>query len=194
MDKPLIYRASNTNEALRQGEILAGVIRYKPIPDESTDGSFVINSFQPIIYPYTIIVSQDCDLDWDYQARKSGKSRSKILHSVLLCEVSIAQAVMDRDSISSNHWMNFVKNNFHLRYHFFEKVPSECASNQEELPELTVDFKKIFSVDVEFLYYLIGKNEVIRLAVMESPYLEHFSQRYHAFHSRVALPEPHQSV
>lgn len=55
MPKSLIYRASDEKEALRQGEILTGVIQFRPVPDESSPEPEK-TQFKPIIHPYTIIV------------------------------------------------------------------------------------------------------------------------------------------
>jgi len=65
MPESVIYRASDAKEALRQGELLTGVIHFKPVPDKS---SLNIDQtlFKPILHPYAIIVHQDCELDWDY--------------------------------------------------------------------------------------------------------------------------------
>jgi hypothetical protein len=200
MDTSLIYRASNINEALRQGEILAEVVQYKLILEELPNISFPVNESLNlkatfITYPYVIVISQDCDLDWDYKARKDGIKPFKKLDSILLCQVYTAQDVRTppgESRLKSELW-NYIKTNRDRQYHFLEKVPSQFSLNKKDLPEFTVDFKKIFSVDTETLYYLIENNVVNRLTVLQSPYLEHFSQRYHAFHGRVGLPEDHQS-
>jgi hypothetical protein len=216
-----IYRASNGDEALRQGEILAGVVSYKPsltlkethketqeINDPQAPGTNdpkiqeikdkIGRTFKsdctPIFYPYAIIINQNCDLDWDYNARKNQNQPNKLLNSILLCEVFSAKEIRydKKYSINTKEW-DFVKSNRHQQYHFFEKVPPECTSNQEELPELTVDFKRIFAVDADFLYFLVENNIAKRCTVLNSPYLEHFSHHYYAFHGRVALPAQHES-
>ncbi|MGB3264368.1 MAG: hypothetical protein WBA89_10440 [Microcoleus sp.] len=56
MRKPWIYRASNDKEALRQGEILTGLIQVKPVASESSPNLDQIQ-FKPIVHPYAIIVS-----------------------------------------------------------------------------------------------------------------------------------------
>lgn len=94
--------------------------------------------------------------------------------------------------MNSQQW-NLVKTNRHEQYHFFEKVPPECELLQQGLPELTVDFKRVFAIDVEFLYSQTTYKYVQRRTVLISPYLEHFSNRYRYFHGRVALPAPHES-
>jgi len=81
----------------------------------------------------------------------------------------------------------------HERFYFFEKVLPECEIEQEGLPELTADFKKVFAIDSATLYRQIELGIVKRRTVLGSPYLEHFSQRYHSFHGRVALPFQYES-
>jgi hypothetical protein len=193
MPKSVIYRASDEKEALRQGEILTGLVHFKPVPDKSSS-NLNDTKFKPIIHPYAIIVHQDCELDWDYTARQNQNQPNKLLDSISLCEVYKAQEIrFDKNrEINSSEW-NFVKTNRHQQYHFFEKVPSECELNQEGLPELTVDFKKVFTIDAEFLYHEIYIRAAQRRTVLSSPYLEHFSHRYHSFHGRVALPAPYES-
>jgi len=195
MSKPLIYRASNDKEALRQGEILTGLIQVKPVASESSPNFDQIQyfdqiQFKPIVHPYAIIVTQNCDLDWDYSARQNRDKPNKLLNSILFCQVFTAQEI--RPNQNSADW-NLVKSNRSQQYHFLEKIPLERESYQEGIPELTVDFKKIFAIDADFLYHQINNNFAKRRAVLESPYLEDFSHRYHDFHGRVALPAQHES-
>jgi hypothetical protein len=194
MSKSLIYRASDEKEALRQGEILTGLIQFIPVYNESSPELEKIQ-FKPIIHPYAIIVSQDCDLDWDYTARQNQDKPYKLLNSVIFCQVYTAQEIRhDKtiSTISSSEW-NFVKSNRYQQYHFLEKIPADCELSQEGLPELTVDFKKVFAIDAEDLYYQISNNIARRRTILESPYLEHLSHRYHDYQGRVALPAQHES-
>lgn len=189
-----IYRASNQSEALRQGEILTGVIQLNPVLNEVSP-SFDDIELQEKIHPYAIIISQDCDLDWDYKARQNNSQSNKLLNSIILCEVYTAQDIRSNKTnpeMNSQQW-NLVKTNRHEQYHFFEKVSLEYDLLKEGLPELTVDFKKVFGVDAQFLYHQIKFNKVQRRAELVSPYLENFSNRYHYFHGRVALPFPYES-
>jgi hypothetical protein len=188
-----MYRASNEKEALRQGEILTGIIQFVPIPAESSSDEKNIQ-FKSILHPYAIIITQDCDLDWDYTARQSGGKANKLLNSVIFCEVYTAEDIRyDKNrEMNSSEW-NLVKTNRHQQYHFFEKVPSDCDLTEKGLPELTVDFKKVFAIDAEYLYHQISSRIARRLTLLECRYLEHFSHRYHDYHGRVALPAQYQS-
>ncbi|MEH2336970.1 hypothetical protein [Nostoc sp.] len=197
MPEKQIYRASNETEALRQGEILSGVIQFKPVqfkpvPNE-TSSSFENLDFIRKMHPYAIVVSQDCDLDWDYKAKQNKSQPNKLLNSIILCEVYAAEDIRSNKAnsdMNSQQW-NLVKTNRHEQYHFFEKVTPEYELIKQGLPELTVDFKQVFGIDSQFLYDQLKTKQTQRRTVLESPYLEHFSYRYHCFHGRIALPSPH---
>lgn len=199
MTKRVIYqrvlKSTRNSIALRQGEILTGVIQYKPVINQLSKQTQEL-SFETIIHPYVIIVTQDCDLDWDYRARKSPETQSaKLLNSVILCEIATAQEVRDikdKQVMNSKAW-DLITSHRHERYYFFEKIPPECEGEKEGLPELTADFKKVFGIDAATLYHQIKVGVVKRRTTLISPYSEHFSQRYNSFHNRVALPSQYES-
>jgi hypothetical protein len=193
MEERAIYQVSDKGSSLRQGEILTGVVQYTPVVIELMQEEQEL-SFDAILHPYAIVVTQDCDLDWDYRARQTTNSQpSKLLNSVILCEIATAREIRDTaDDMNSAAW-KLVVSHRHERYYFFEKIPPAYETEQEGLPELTADFKKVFGIDGETLYHHIELGIVKRRAVLASPYLEHFSRRYHSFHGRVALPFQYES-
>jgi hypothetical protein len=193
MEERAIYQASDKGSSLRQGELLTGVIQYRPIIDELSQQTQEL-SFEAVLHPYTIVITQDCDLDWDYKARCAENVQlSKLLNSVILCEIADAKEVRNTaDHMNSKEW-KLVESHRHERFYFFEKIPPECEAEQEGLPELTADFKKVFGIDAAALYRQIEIGVVKRRAVLISPYLEHFSKRYYSFHGRVALPSQYES-
>jgi len=77
---------------------------------------------------------------------------------------------------------------------FFQAITPELDLEQSGLPELSLDFKRVFGIDAESLYYQVTNSIAKRRSILVSPYLEHFSTRYHFFHQRVALPSPIMSV
>lgn len=187
------YQLSIKNTPLRQGEILTNVTQYNPVASElslNTEELF----FESVIHPYAIVVTQDCDLDWDYKARQSGNDKtSKLLNSIILCEISTAQEVRNTtDNMNSKEW-NLVQSNRHERFYFFEIIPLEFELEKIGLPELTADFKKVFGIDSATLYRQIELGYAKRRTVLSNPYLENFSQRYHSFQGRVALPSQYES-
>lgn len=195
MKKQAIYQPSIKNSSLRQGEILTDVVQYNPVVSEiSLEAEYL--SFEPIIHPYAIVVTQDCDLDWDYRARQTGNAQpSKLLNSIILCEIATAREVRDiadKNVMNRKEW-ELVESQRHERFYFFEKISVECELEQIGLPEMTADFKKVFGINSETLYRQIELGIAKRRAVLSSPYLEHFSRRYHSFHGRVALPSQYES-
>jgi hypothetical protein len=191
MEERAIYLASDKESSLRQGEILTGVVQYNPVIDEIPK-EFQELSFTPIIHPYAIVITQDCDLDWDYKARVTNNNPAKFLNSIVLCEIGTAESIRSTDGINRKEWELVIAHR-HERFYFFEKIPPKCEVEQEGLPELTADFKKVFGIDAATLYRQIELGIVKRRAVLASPYLEHFSRRYHSFHGRVALPFQYES-
>jgi len=192
MEERLIYQPSKKDFSLRQGEILTGVVQYNPVIEQI---SLELQElpFTPISHPYAIIVTQDCDLDWDYKARKNSSNSAKILNSIVLCEIDTAEGIRNNtDGMNRKEW-DLVVAHRHERFYFFEKISSKHEMEQEGLPELTADFKKVFGLDAATLYRQIELGIVKRRTVLISPYLEHFSRRYYSFHSRVALPFQYES-
>lgn len=192
MEERVIYQTSDKGSSLRQGEILTGVVQYNPVIDDICLELQEL-SFTPIVHPYAIVITQDCDLDWDYKAREiNDKSSGKLLNSVVLCEIDTAKAIRDTDGINRKEW-ELVTAHRHERFYFFEKILPKCDLEQEGLPELTADFKKVFGIDAATLYRQIEIGMVKRRTVLVNPYLEHFSRRYYSFHGRVALPFQYES-
>jgi hypothetical protein len=191
MEEKSIYQASDKDSSLRQGEVLTGVVQYNPIISELSEESQEL-PFTPIVHPYAIVITQDCDLDWDYRARRANGNPAKLLNSIVLCEVDTAKSIRSTEGVNRKAWELVVAHR-HERFYFFEKIPPEYELEQEGLPELTADFKRVFAIDSETLYCQIELGIVKRRALLASPYLDHFSQRYHSFHGRVALPFQYES-
>lgn len=190
------YKPSLGEGAIRQGEILTNLAQLEidlSTIDQETP------AFNQIIHPYVIVVSQDCDLDWDYKFRTVSQDKpNKELPYILFCMMTDARQLRERDKtlkdkeINSDEW-NRIKNNKSERYHFFEKVPLEGDLQGQGLPELGVDFKRYFTIPSPEVYHKISLGQVKRRCCLVSPYLEHFSSRFVTFLSRIALPEDYES-
>lgn len=199
MERQPIYKPSEL-ESLRQGEILTNVTQYKPTNINPKLLEENLLEVDPIIHPYAIIVTQDCDLDWDYRARfnesqNPEQNQPKLLNSIILCEIDTAEEIRnisDKNIMNSKEW-ELVKSHRHERFYFFERIPPQFDIKTEGLPELTADFKKVFGLDASFLYYQIHSGQAQRRTILTNPYLEHFSRRYQNFHGRIALPSQYES-
>ena len=184
------YRKNNT-ERILQGDILKDV----DIP--------IFNGELNIIKSdYNVIISQDCDLNQDFNSKekylshniKNGNDSSlnnKMSPSILLCPAYPAELLRDGNHLSflgismtkisppkKTPWKNIVKNET-PRYHYLEE------STEFNIPELVLDFKRHYSLSRDYLYsiycecYYISLNELYR---------EDLSNRFHHYHSRIGLP------
>ncbi len=191
------YIKSDPHSALRQAELLSNVIETVVDVNTMTSASPGIR-FK--IHPFAFVISQDCDLDWDFAARNSNSKIDRLIPNILFCELrsaeELAQEIVDKEgsknSNKSRQWAR-LKINKDERYHFFESVEQEQDLLGQGVGELVSDFKRYFTVPTRDVYARILNGETLRRCHLLSPYLEHLSSRFAYFQSRVALPEDHIS-
>lgn len=179
--------ATPSGIALRQGDVVAS-IRTFALAD-------LTNPLQPQgkirEYGFTLVVTQDCDLDQDYKARFQTDqgvtvSPDKLLFGVLACgaypedtlKAGTHRAQAKR--FSREEW-KAVKQNRDPRYQFLGYVPTADAV-------LVADFKDFFMVPCDFLYRELQSQAIRRIAEMDTPYREHTMQRFCWYMMRVGLP------
>ena len=195
---PFEYLNPQTSSALRQGEIISDVYELQPQhpPTQiSSDESNV--TVQPIYHPRLIVITADCDLLWDYEARikiqKEQQSinieereNASIMPHVLLCEL-YEQAELRARVTGSDLWKR-IRQNQDERYHH---LPSASVGNPRvsELPDLYLDFKKAFSLPTNHLYEALDSSLIGRVAVMPPVYLHDLMHRFYSFLGRVGVPE-----
>lgn len=185
-----IYGKSVAEEGwfLSQGEILSNIIH-------THIDLFTLGQPQQLmnlkIHPFAIILTQACDLEQDYRARRTIVSADKMIPTILFCELETAEAL--RRMVQANVW-DRIKRNLDEPYHFFQMVNQELDLQGEGLPELGTDFKRVFAIPTDEVYHRIQCGEAKRRCHLQSPYLEHFCRRFANFLSRVALPVQHFSV
>jgi hypothetical protein len=180
-----IYSASPTAERLRQGEIVSNVFQAMEVLDRAGGSA----RFERKVHPFAIIASQDCELEQDFNAKQ--QNGLETLPNVLFCEViEVTRLKSGPPNLPSDIWRR-VKSNQNERYHVLQRIlPAEDAQG-EGLPELGIDFKRYFTMPTKEVYFRLG-TEIRRRCFMNSPYLEHFSDRFCHFLARVALPVEHQ--
>lgn len=152
-----MFAPSPASGALRQGEILSDVVQVHISRDSVSPEAEEI-ALQEKIHPQAIILTQDCDLDWDFKARDQGeegnKLQLKLVPNILLCEMIPADTLRgqmrDAGVGGSDLWKRIVGNRDE-RYHKFPLLPPEADSSSEGLPELVVDFKRVFTVPTDEL-------------------------------------------
>jgi hypothetical protein len=192
-----LFAPAPADGAFRQGEILSGVVQIH-LSLECLRGQSEENSFEEKLHPHAIIVSQECDLDWDFKARKNGLGANalqlKQVPNVLLCELIPADTLRGDlkgagGGLAGSDFWRSLKGNREERYHFFESVAPLYDFFGEGLPELVADFKRVFTVPTEELYLRVGR-DTRRRSVMQPPYLQNFNVRIGFYSMRVALPDP----
>lgn len=55
--------------------------------------------------------------------------------------------------------------------------------------EVIADFKSVIGLPVGYVCAMLRRPEVRRLAIVATPYMQEFMQRFYVWHSRIALPD-----
>ncbi len=178
-----IYGPS-TGGTLLCGEILSAVIQRRQSLRSLRETE---PELERITHPFSIVVSQDCDLKQDFEARQAAKPAT--LLNVLLCQVATAEELRAIASAGSDIWKR-IRQNKDERFQFLQAVPASLDSDNKGLPDLGIDFRRYFSIPTDELYeqFSLGAKRRCRLI---SPYKEHLMSRFAYFMLRVALPLDH---
>jgi len=189
----LRYDTPPTSFPLRQGEILCSMSEV--VPDVSDMQGLLSDAESVPVYrvPYAfaIIISQDCDLIWDWNGRgDTVGDGSKLLAHIRFCELFEESAIHVPREFGSRDWRR-IKQNQDIRYHHLHKGPIG-ESKGGELQDLYADFKRTFSLPVDYTYQLLSADNSIRRTILVDPFLRDFIHRLHHFLSRVPLPEENE--
>lgn len=177
---------------IRQGDILKDIELIESI--EILDGNIEIRK---IIFPYTIVLTQDCDLEQEFKNRqKISKLEDdlvvefdKYLVSVLLAPIYNIEHIWNGEhlsllglkmqSINKNRTPGQnIMNNDNPRYHYLE------FSSEVNVVNSVIDFKHYFSVNLEYL----NKNYDKFICSVSELYRENISMRFANYLSRIGLP------
>jgi len=182
------FYVQHNSPFFRQGEIVNNLFELKLqiTEQKSIDDVRKDAKFDPIVHPYVIVISQDCDLEWDYKARLGEASEDKLLTHILFCALYPQDEVRSQRGLSSQLWKRVIQNQDE-RYHRLDGAP--INGTEETLPALIADFKTTFSLPNEFAYWLVSTSQAIRKGALIPPYLEDFMHRLYYFLGRVATPE-----
>ena len=186
--------ARSSDGPVRQGEVISS-LREVHLSVETE-----FNETNPNVifrdHPFAIVLSQDCDLEQDFNTRSDGGTTSELsalnnlLSGVILCEAVKASDLREAGpDMDSKTWKR-VKFNKDERYHFLAGVPAAADLQGEGLPELALDFKKYFTIPANVLYWQ-ARAWAKRRCFLVSPYAEHLSARFFSYQSRIGLPLDH---
>lgn len=147
-----------------------------------------------VVFPYAVVLNQDCDLTRDFEIRFDKIPREKMnlgntLYTILLAPMFNADLLregkhfdnlgIECKRIHSESWSR-VKINDDKRYHF---TPSEPKL---DLPNLVIDFKHFFTLPTSDIYDYLKPEPFLRF---DDLYREEVSQRFAYYISRIGLPE-----
>ncbi len=183
----------STAKRYEQGDILRDVtlIQWADVEDERA-----INVVERTLQ-YCVVVSQECDLEHDFNNREKQdkKSEDKYLQSLLICPAyqaesfrkgeHLKQLELRMEVINSDNWKRLIQNN-QARYHYLGR------HEDFQIPELIIDFKHYMTVPRDILYR--EKFESCYLATIEILFRDSLSGRFAQYLSRIGLPDELTSV
>lgn len=178
----------SSSERYEQGDILRDVtlIQWADV-EEGRAINVVERTLQ-----YCVIVSQECDLEHDYnnRANKDKKTEDKYLQSLLICPAYPAdsfrkgehlnQLDLRMEYINSDSWKRVQANN-NARYHHLDR------HDEFQVPELVADFKHYMTVPRDILYR--EQFSSCYLATLEILFRDSLSGRFAHYLSRIGLPD-----
>ncbi|MCO5250970.1 MAG: hypothetical protein M9949_06065 [Candidatus Kapabacteria bacterium] len=179
---------SNKIARLCQGDIIRDVELIEKA--EILDTGLYISK---IVFPYIIVLTQDCDLEQDYNNRtsKEVKNQDKHILSVIVAplynlahvyngeHLSELKLVMHNFNDNSKTHKGFLEQNNNPRYHYMEFAQSVRIVNS------VIDFKHYFTVNNEGLKEKKASNFVCKVSEL---YREQISLRFANYLSRIGLP------
>jgi hypothetical protein len=104
---------------------------------------------------------------------------------VLICDLYLEADMRDAHGMNSTLW-TAVRKNQNERYHCLSAAQ---VGSSAELPELFLDFKKVYGLPVTHVYQGVTSGGISRIAIVPSPYLHDLIHRFYGFQSRVAVPD-----
>lgn len=181
-----IYEQSPPEGPLRQGEILSGL--KEPVAVSAPTEAEVV--FDIVTHPFTIIISQACDLERDFEARQAGNVSGQ-LRSIHFCEALPDDLMRGQVAPGSANWKR-IRENREERYMLLRAVPVELDAAGKGLPSLGIDFRRHFTLRPEVVYEQIAVSAQ-RRSVLRDLYATHLNSRFAFYISRVGLPVEHDS-
>jgi hypothetical protein len=201
------YAPITLGDRLHQGEVVTGLVRLRQSINSIGLEAITVDE---IIHPYLIVLTQDCDLAQDADARKvqanadddlalvndpefkrklDNSAKLKI-DSVLFCEAMSTLDMKNCVPPGKDIWKRIIQNKDE-RYQCLEAVPPELDLAGTGMPSLGCDFKRFVTIPVVEVYRRLELNPAVRRSRLLTPYAEHLLQRFCNFQCRIPLPENH---
>lgn len=144
-----------------------------------------------IRYNYVVVLTQECDLEQDYNNRTGNKEdHDKYIPMILMAPAYLAESLrygehlqgyeQKMQHINSKEWEKLKKND-NKRYHYLK------SDRNLNVPELAIDFKHFFTIYRDYFYNKIMNGAY--LASLTILHREELSQRFCNFLSRIGIPD-----
>jgi len=174
----LTIYAKPSLDRIRQGEVLSKVPNI--LADRATGEP------QLVPHEYAKVVTPDCDIERHWEDVKAGRPRPEAkLHFV------IGWPASDRTIFPAAVWGK-IKKSDQISSQALESCPSDCDLEGSGLPALIFDFRTMFSMPADLIYSHINQQKIQRRTQLQSPYRDHFIQRFSSYFGRVALEKNHE--
>lgn len=151
-----------------------------------------------IVFPLAMVLTQACDLQQDFDARKKISetrtgNQDKFLISVIVAPIYNFEEfrlgthldqlglLMGQQGSRTKSLCKNIINNENKRYHYLK------FAKDVDVVESVIDFKHYFTVTVNYLNNIYEEKYVCSI---DSLYRELISQRFSNFLSRIGLPNP----
>ncbi len=177
---------------IHQGDIFKSIRFYENYEEER--GKFELSLLE---FPFSIILTQECDLNNNLRERQLGKKGKdikllkldKYLVSLLCAPLYNAEHLfsgkhlefleIETDYKNSNQ-KKYIKSNRDPRYHYIE------FEEEVDIVPMVIDFKHYYTVTIGYLENNIGN----RVCSLQPIFRELVTQRFSNFLSRIGLPDP----
>jgi len=175
-----------TEERVSQGDILENLkYRFSVFQADTVEVA-------TITLPYAVVLTQDCDLESDYNCRgglnQENSSNDKFLQSILVCPAYLAEqfrtgAHLEALGLKMNTWTSeqwkSIKQNQNQRFHFLNADPTL------KIQDLIIDFKQYYTIPRDEIY---KSHRELYLASLDLLFREALSHRFAYYLSRIGLP------
>jgi hypothetical protein len=196
----LTYESPPNQGAVRQGEIIGPLWEHRVVyPPRQL---LVPAPVQIVsrLYDLVVVLSPDCDLEQDYEARflsfwnapddadvpALGDDPNDLTH-VLLVGVQNRAELRPRFEGKPDLWQR-LSANLDERYHHIEGAHIAESVPASYLHGIYLDFKKTIAMPTGTIYDGLLSGSVDRVGILPAYYVHDLIHRFYGFLSRVALP------
>lgn len=191
----LRYRSAGDGP-IRQTELLKDVVELQAVGPRLSGQEGRV-SIRRVEHPLVIVLSQDCDLEQDFNLRfpKEAEPTSRdeaditpgCLSHVILCDAWSEEEYRRRLPKGINSYdRRKIGSNQNERYHRLESAT--IGEDGEEIDELFIDFRRFFALPSADLYDQVDGKDESRVACLPAYHLHDLAQRFFSYQARVAVP------